>query len=110
MAKLLLKQSTQEELDAVEDLEEILYSIINTQNFQIHQFRNYLNPDGQLLSGVTDVVPPLIEGGSGDDEEDEEAMDEEEEETECQSIPDIYLFRQRLFLSMPCHDSNPRFV
>ncbi len=57
MAKLLLKQSTQAELDAVEDLENILHNIINTQNFQIHQFRNYLNANGDLLHDST-VVPP----------------------------------------------------
>ena len=57
MAKLLLKQASQVELDAVEDLENILYDIINTQNFQIHQFRNYLNSEGKLLHD-SDVVPP----------------------------------------------------
>jgi len=89
MAKLLLKQTPQEELDAVEDLEEILYNIINTQNFQIHQFRNYLNPDGQLLdAGVTNVVPPLIEGSDEGDEAEMEEMGEEGE-ADCQSIPDI---------------------
>ena len=42
MAKLLLKTSTKKELAAVEDLEGILWNIVNTQNYQIHQFRNYL--------------------------------------------------------------------
>lgn len=57
MAKLLLKQATEEEIDAVDDLEAILLDIINTQNFQIHQFRNYLGGNGALLHD-SDVVPP----------------------------------------------------
>ena len=65
MAKLLLKQATQAELDAVEDLEDILKEIINTQNYQIHQFRNYLNPEGKLLHGSS-VVPPTALGEDGD--------------------------------------------
>jgi hypothetical protein len=64
MAKLLLKQSTQSELDSVEDLEDILNDIINTQNFQIHQFRNYLNAKGKLFHDST-VVPPTANKGSG---------------------------------------------
>jgi len=60
MAKLLLKQSTQEEIEAVEDLEGILHDIINTQNFQIHQFRNYLGREDKLLHGST-VVPPTAQ-------------------------------------------------
>lgn len=60
MAKLLLKHVDQEELDSVEDLEAILYGIINIQNFQIHQFRNYLNPKNKYLDGSM-VVPPHIE-------------------------------------------------
>jgi len=59
MAKLLLKHASQEELDAVEDLEDILHSIIAVQNFQVHQFRNYLNPDNNLLED-SDVVPPTV--------------------------------------------------
>merc|ERR1711937_599702 len=54
MAKLILKETTQEELDAVEDFEDILYTIINVQNFQIHVFRNYLNPEGNYLGGDED--------------------------------------------------------
>ena len=74
MAKLLLKQSTQEELDAVEDLEDILHDIINTQNFQIHQFRNYLNPDGNLLQD-SPVLSPTLED-SEDDKHDHDSHDD----------------------------------
>jgi uncharacterized protein (DUF305 family)/plastocyanin len=41
MAKVLLKFASSE-VAAVEDLTGILWSIINVQNFQVHQFRNYL--------------------------------------------------------------------
>jgi hypothetical protein len=58
MAKLILSETTQDDLDAVEDFEDILYTIINVQNFQIHQFRNYLNPAGKYLGG-----------GGGDEDE-----------------------------------------
>jgi len=59
MVKLLLKQAS-DEVDEVEDLKEILYGIINSQNFQIHQFRNYLNAEGKLFEGKT-----LPENNSG---------------------------------------------
>merc|ERR1712048_366551 len=48
MARLLLKQVEPEDIDAVDDLADILHSIINVQNYQIHQFRNYL---GSQTSG-----------------------------------------------------------
>jgi len=62
MAKLILKETTQEELDAVEDFEDILYTIINVQNFQIHQFRNYLNPLDKYLGGGggDEEAPPAL--------------------------------------------------
>merc|ERR1719321_441108 len=41
MAKLLLKHAPTE-VAAVEDLEDILWGIINVQNYQTHQFRAYL--------------------------------------------------------------------
>merc|ERR1719401_603821 len=41
MAKLLLKHAPAA-VKKVEDLENILWSIINQQNHEIHQFRNYL--------------------------------------------------------------------
>jgi len=66
MAKLLLKQGNAEAQE-VEDLKDILYDIINTQNYQIHQFRNYLKPKGKLLHDTT-VVPPTsapISAGAG---------------------------------------------
>jgi len=44
MAKILLKHAPAE-VAAVEDLEDILWDIINVQNYQIHQFRNYLGGD-----------------------------------------------------------------
>ena len=63
MAKLLLKQSTQAEIDAVEDLEDVLKSIINVQNFQVHYFRNNLNPDNKLLIS-SDSKPSHFESSS----------------------------------------------
>jgi len=41
MAKLLLKHSPSE-VSKVEDLEDILWGIVNVQNYQVHQFRAYL--------------------------------------------------------------------
>merc|ERR1719265_1851836 len=41
MAKLLLKFDAAA-VSAVEDLEDILWGIINVQNNQVHEFRNYL--------------------------------------------------------------------
>jgi len=41
MARILLKHSMKK-VAAVEDLEGILWDIVNQQNYQIHQFRNYL--------------------------------------------------------------------
>ena len=38
MAKALLKRHP-DEVGAVDDLEDILYTIVNDQNFQVHQFR-----------------------------------------------------------------------
>merc|ERR1712176_1143338 len=60
MAKLLMKQDM-EAVSEVEDLEGILYSIINVQNFQIHQFRNYLNAEGKLLESPYNIelVDPI---------------------------------------------------
>jgi len=55
MAKLILKQSTPEEIGSIEDFEDILWNIINVQNFHIHQFRNYLNPDGNYLGGDDEI-------------------------------------------------------
>jgi len=54
MAKSLMK-TDMDAVDGVEDLDGILLDIINVQNFQIHQFRNYLNPEGNLLEGSTSV-------------------------------------------------------
>jgi len=56
MAKFLLKQGNAEAQE-VDDLKDILYDIINTQNYQIHQFRNYLNPKEKLLHDTTVVLP-----------------------------------------------------
>lgn len=64
MSKLLMKQAMAE-VDAVEDLEGILYDIINTQNFQILQFRNYLGGEGKLLHDST-VVPPTAKESHDD--------------------------------------------
>jgi len=47
-AKIALKFDLAD-IQAVEDMEDIVHSIINVQNFQIHQFRNY-------LGGIKDVV------------------------------------------------------
>jgi uncharacterized protein (DUF305 family)/plastocyanin len=51
MAKLVLKQVPAGEISAAMDedgLTDILWNIINVQNFQVHQFRNYLKPKGLL--------------------------------------------------------------
>tara|TARA_B110000459_G_C16344217_1_gene373669 strand:+ start:128 stop:550 length:423 start_codon:yes stop_codon:yes gene_type:complete len=59
MAKLLLKHATSAEIKAVEGLEDILHNIINTQNYQIHQFRNYLNSaDVNKLLEDPEIIPP----------------------------------------------------
>jgi uncharacterized protein (DUF305 family)/plastocyanin len=53
MAKILLKHAPVE-VEAVEDLTGILWSIINVQMYQVHQFRNYLaghNAYGQVTHG-----------------------------------------------------------
>jgi hypothetical protein len=42
MVRLLLTVAAEEGLEIDADLKGILYGIINSQNFQIHQFRNYL--------------------------------------------------------------------
>jgi len=47
MAKLLLRTETPQNIEAVEGLENILWSIINNQNYQIHQFRNLLGSVGE---------------------------------------------------------------
>lgn len=59
MAKLLLKLATQAEIDAVDGLEDILHNIINTQNYQIHQFKNYLNGAAvDKLLEDPEIIPP----------------------------------------------------
>ena len=78
MAKLLLKQSTQAEIDAVEDLEDVLKSIINVQNFQVHYFRNNLNPDNKLLMS-SDSKPSHFESSDC--------------ECESSSAPKFHVFR-----------------
>ena len=78
MAKLLLKQSTQAEIDAVEDLEDVLKSIINVQNFQVHYFRNNLNPDNKLLIS-SDSKPSHFESSDC--------------ECESSSAPKFHVFR-----------------
>jgi hypothetical protein len=42
MAKMLLKQEDPAKLASVEGFEEILWSIVNVQNYEVHRFRNYL--------------------------------------------------------------------
>jgi uncharacterized protein (DUF305 family)/plastocyanin len=57
MAKILITQVSESEIEgAMEDSEltNILYSIINVQNFQVHQFRNYLGSVGYYHS-TTDL-------------------------------------------------------
>merc|ERR1712086_1141494 len=65
MAKLLMKHASAEVAE-VEDLEGILLDIINTQNFQVHQFRNYLNAAGKLMEDSTTVPPHLMKSESDD--------------------------------------------
>ena len=63
MAKLLLKSDCAA-VRATDDLEDILWQIINVQNFQVHTFRNYL----QAKMGNTGVgaIPP---GGACDQQD-----------------------------------------
>jgi len=56
MAKIVMKHTTQAELDAVEDFESTLWNIINVQNFQIHMFRNYLNPEKNYLGDTEEEM------------------------------------------------------
>jgi uncharacterized protein (DUF305 family) len=42
MAKVLIKLAGQSTIDNTEDLMDILWTIINTQMYQVHKFRNYL--------------------------------------------------------------------
>ena len=68
MAKLLVKKAADGAIKAVDGLGDILYGIVNTQNFQINQFRNILEGIGDThgqcigeeLNGNTmvDVVVP----------------------------------------------------
>merc|ERR1711904_498730 len=53
MSKILMQMVPAADIDAAMDengLTDILYSIINEQSYQIHQFRNYLAAAGLLLS------------------------------------------------------------
>jgi hypothetical protein len=64
MAKLVLKLETPAKIAAADEgLEDILHSIINTQNYQIHQFRNYLNSVGKLLEDPV-IRPPSADSAS----------------------------------------------
>merc|ERR1719262_1779745 len=50
MAKLLLKHGAQEVAE-VDDLEDILWGIVNVQNYQVHQFRAYLGAQAKSAVG-----------------------------------------------------------
>ena len=68
MAKILMKQVTAADITAAMDedgLTDILWSIINVQNFQVHQFRNYLNalsPSLLLEDDIADNMGGLSTG------------------------------------------------
>merc|ERR1712176_1758469 len=81
MSKLILKHATQEELDEVGDFEDILHGIINVQNFQIHQFRNYLNAQSDLMedSWKSDVIPPTLEGMKMKDDKSDDKKDDKKD-------------------------------
>merc|ERR1711935_648564 len=85
MAKIVMKQSTQEELDAVEDFESILWNIINNQNFQIHMFRNYLNPDGYYLGDTEETMREKVIREEMKEERKEEMKEEMKEEKKEES-------------------------
>merc|ERR1719230_891817 len=55
MAKILLKHAPTE-VGAVEDMEDILWGIINTQNYEVHQFRNYLAGHHQYRTVTHDGI------------------------------------------------------
>jgi hypothetical protein len=62
MAKIVMKTSTAEKITAAMDedgLTDILWNIINVQNFQIHQFRNYLA--GKSLLKEDDIADNATE-------------------------------------------------
>ena len=59
MARILLAQVDSSTIDAAFEeggLTDMLNDIINTQNFQIHQFRNYLGAAGLLTTTTTTTV------------------------------------------------------
>ena len=58
MAKMLLKHAPSEVV-LVEDLEDILWSMVNVQNYQIHQMRNYLAGHAGYGATVHDGIPLL---------------------------------------------------
>ena len=58
MAKILLKHA-ETEVAAVEDLEDIMWGMINVQNFQIHVMRNYLASHTAYGDTIHDGVPLL---------------------------------------------------
>merc|ERR1712106_567420 len=68
------------ELDAVEDFESILWNIINNQNFQIHMFRNYLNPDGYYLGDTEETMREKVIREEMKEEKKEEMKEEPKEE------------------------------
>jgi hypothetical protein len=58
MAKILLKEASASDITNAMDedgLTDILFSIINVQNYQIHQFRNYLGPTESPTSAPTSL-------------------------------------------------------
>ncbi|CAE7625171.1 unnamed protein product [Symbiodinium pilosum] len=58
MAKILLKHA-ETQVAAVEDLEDIMWGMINVQNFQIHVMRNYLANHAAYGDTIHDGVPLL---------------------------------------------------
>ncbi|CAJ1397320.1 unnamed protein product [Effrenium voratum] len=66
MAKILLKHVDAATIDAAieeQGLTHMLNDIINVQNFQVHQFRNYLAGQGLLPGVATTAVPELYTSG-----------------------------------------------
>ena len=53
MAKLLLKTDL-DSVAATDGLEDILWDIVNVQNYQVHQFRNYLEANTGNAGAASD--------------------------------------------------------
>merc|ERR1711935_134011 len=61
MAKLLLKTDP-DSVAATDGLEDILWDIVNVQNYQVHQFRNYLEANTGIASDDSGLSAGALAG------------------------------------------------